>query len=408
MVTTTNSSQPWKPGGHRFSLHVENARSFLKPALALRSVDIEAPEQFAPAVGHLTGEAPEAGFGILTELYKRYPNDPRAASFLGVLHYNAGRFDEASVHFARAAALANGVSVYAYNEGAALLMSRRPREAAVAFLRSLNGDELLPAAHYWAWAAFNRLGTINKVVTRLREALYQDPAQASCERLPERVDLDDVTLCVIDCKATDLAARSMRRSMAQCRFGAAKLFTSRACNYDDIEIVAIDDIASIEGYSRFVMKSLSKYIETRYALVTQWDGYVVNAGAWSDEFLGYDYIGAKWDDDVVRDHGSPSAHNVGNGGFSLRSDMFLGAGTDPRITKTHPEDTHMCRTYRPLLEEAYGIRYADAAIADRFSFEIVLPDNRPFGFHGSFNLACFEPDPKWMRFEFLGPNAFVD
>jgi hypothetical protein len=271
----------------------------------------------------------------------------------------------------------------------------------------LNGDELLPAAHYWAWAAFNRLGIINNVVTRLREALYHDPAQASCEQLAQRVELDAVTLCVIDCKAPDLAARSMRRSMAQCRFGAAKLFTSRACNYDDIETVSIDDIASIDDYSRFVMKSLSKYIETQYALVTQWDGYVINAGAWSDEFLGYDYIGAKWDADVVSATGSLPAHNVGNGGFSLRSDIFLGAGTDPRFTNTHPEDIHMCRTYRQLLEEAYGIRYADAVVADRFSFEIFLPENKPFGFHGCFNLACFETDPKWMRFEFLGSDALA-
>jgi len=407
LVTTTNSLPPWKPGGLRFAPHFVNAQRFLKPALALCSADIESPGQFAPALGYLTGEEPDAGLRVLTELHKRYPNDPRAASFLGVFYYNTGHFDDASVNFARASALAKDVSVYSYNEGAALQMSRRPREAAAAYLRSLNGDELLPAAHYWTWAAFNRLGITNNAVSRLREALYRDPAQASCERLAQRVELDDVTLCIIDCKAPDLAARSMRKSMAQCRFGAAKLLTSRTCHYEDIETVPIDDVTSIEGYSRFVMKSLSKYIGTRYALVTQWDGYVVNAGGWSDEFLGYDYIGAKWDKDVVVATGSPPTYDVGNGGFSLRSDIFLGAGTDPRLTSTHPEDTHMCRTYRPLLEEAYGIQYADAAIADRFSFEIFLPESKPFGFHGCFNLACFETDPKWMRFEFLGPGAFA-
>ena len=54
--------------------------------------------------------------------------------------YDAGRFDEACVHFTRAADLADGVSVYAYNKGSALMMCGRPREAAAAFLRSLNGD----------------------------------------------------------------------------------------------------------------------------------------------------------------------------------------------------------------------------------------------------------------------------
>jgi len=343
----------------------------------------------------------------MTEAHARYPDDPRSANWLGRFLYEAGRYDEACVNFARATGLATGASVYSFNEGSALLMNNRPREAVAAFLRSLNGDELLPAAHYWAWAAFNRLGLANDVITKLRMALHEDLAQVDCEQAPRLVELPSVTLCAIDCKVPDLAARSLRRSLAQCRFGAAKLFTSRPCKYDGIETVFIDPIESIEDYSRFVMKSLSAYIDTQFVLVTQWDGYVINAGAWSEEFLTYDYIGARWSNDIVKATGSPPGYDVGNGGFSLRSDMYLGAGTDPQLTETHPEDTHLCATYRPYLEKAYGIRWADAAIADRFSFEIFLPEGRPFGFHGSFNLCNFEPDPKWMRFEFLGPGPFA-
>ena len=354
----------------------------MRPTLALRGAASETPDN-------------------------RDPDNPCGANSLGASRYNEGQFDTACVHFARAAALAPGVSVYAYNLGCALLLRGRHREAAFAFVSSLKGDVLLPEAHYWAWAAFKGLGKTSEVITRLREALYRDPAQAHCEEIPERANLSATTLCTIDCKVPDLAVRSLRRSMAQCRFAAAKLFTSRPGTYDGIETIHIDDIASIEDYSRFVMKDLSRYIDTPFTLVTQWDGYVINAGAWSDEFLAYDYIGARWSDDIVKGTGYPAEYDVGNGGFSLRSDIFLGAGTDPQLSRTHPEDKHMCLTYRPHLESAYGIRFADAAIADRFSFEIDLPETRPFGFHGSFNVCQFEPDPKWMRFEFLGPDALA-
>jgi hypothetical protein len=85
----------------------------------------------------------------------------------------------------------------------------------------------------------------------------------------------------------------------------------------------------------------------------------------------------------------------------MRSKRLLSAGSDPQLIETSPEDAKLCRTYRPYLEQQYGIRFADAAIADRFSFEANRPDNTPFGFHGSFNICCFEADPQWMRFGFI-------
>ena len=205
-------------------------------------------------------------------------------------------------------------------------------------MRSLNGDKLLREAHYWAWAALDALGEPDDAITELRKALYNDPAQAHFEPMPNRIDLSAVTLCAVDCKLPDLAARSLRRSMAQCRFAEVKLFTSRNVHYEGMETVFIDDISSIEDYSRFIMRSLGAHIDTQFALVTQWDGYVTNASAWAGNFLEYDYIGAKLED--TRDPGAPPSYSVGNGGFSLRSDIFMGAGSDPRIVETHPEDTH--------------------------------------------------------------------
>jgi hypothetical protein len=51
----------------------------------------------------------------------------------------------------------------------------------------------------------------------------------------------------------------------------------------------------------------------------------------------------------------------GNGGFSLRSRRLLQALQDPRIALSVVEDETICRTFRPLLERDYGIRFAGEA-----------------------------------------------
>ncbi len=82
---------------------------------------------------------------------------------------------------------------------------------------------------------------------------------------------------------------------------------------------------------------------------------------------------------------------MGNGGFSLRSRKLLEALQDPRIRLVDVEDVTICRAFRPLLEQEHGIRFADEALADRFSFEAAYPIGKPFGFHGLFNFCRTVP-----------------
>jgi hypothetical protein len=133
----------------------------------------------------------------------------------------------------------------------------------------------------------------------------------------------------------------------------------------------IPDIASVADYSRFMVKALGDCIETDFALVVQYDGYVLNGRRWRAEFLDYDYIGAPW-----------SRGGVGNGGFSLRSLRLLKALRDRRIAELVPEDVAICTTYRGLLESEYGIRFAPVDVAARFSFETLPPPQPTLGFHG--------------------------
>jgi uncharacterized protein DUF5672 len=202
---------------------------------------------------------------------------------------------------------------------------------------------------------------------RLRgEALPDAPRPAG-----PRVPVPDTTLVCVDCRNHELAISALRRSLAQCSFERAVLFTNRRLDLPGIEVVQIADIASIADYSRFMIKSLGERIETGFALVIQYDGYVVSGRRWSAEFQQYDYLGAPW-----------SGGRVGNGGFSLRSRRLLRALADARITQLVPEDLAICRTYRGLLEQDYGIRFAPADVASHFSFETLTPPGPTLGFHG--------------------------
>jgi hypothetical protein len=171
--------------------------------------------------------------------------------------------------------------------------------------------------------------------------------------------------------------------MRNLTFGDVIFITNISRNDSDgadpsIRIVEIEGIKSVEEYSRFVLVSLKAYIRTPYVLLIQWDGYVVDPSAWSDAFYCFDYIGATW---LQKD----GTKIVGNGGFSLRSRKLLEAMSSQEITLHHPEDDCIAKTNRTVLEDRYGIHFADPATADRFSYEFDAPGIAVFGFHGFCN-----------------------
>jgi len=184
----------------------------------------------------------------------------------------------------------------------------------------------------------------------------------------------DTTLVCVDCRYHALAADALSRVLERCRFERALFFTDADVRLPGVERVRIAPIASIQAYSHFILKELDRYIETGFALVMQYDGYVLNGACWSSAFQHYDYVGAPWK--------YADGMTVGNGGFSLRSKRLLRALQDPEIAPLNPEDIAICRTYRPLLEKRHGIRFAPPEVAARFSFESLPPPGPTFGFHG--------------------------
>jgi hypothetical protein len=230
-------------------------------------------------------------------------------------------------------------------------------------------------AHFHLGVALQALGRFDEAHAALREALrlrLRGEAGPDAPALPgPQVPVARTTLACVDCRNHELAVVALRRSMAQCRFERVQFFTDRPFALPGIETVVIPEIGSIADYSRFMVKELGSRIETEFALVVQYDGYVLSGRRWRAEFHGYDYIGAPW-----------SRGGVGNGGFSLRSRKLMQALRDPRIAELVPEDVAICETYRGLLESEYGIRFAPVGIAGKFSFETLPPPEPTLGFHG--------------------------
>ena len=161
-----------------------------------------------------------------------------------------------------------------------------------------------------------------------------------------------------------------------------------------IEWRRIERLGSRGDYSRFMLRELAGHIETPHVLCIQWDGFVLDGARWSPAFLDYDYIGAPWPH--FRD-----GHNVGNGGFSLRSRRLLEACASLPFDGTAAEDIVISRLCRPLLE-SQGMRFAPERLAREFAYERTKTTGHEFGFHGAFNLmGIFQLKMRFSSFESL-------
>jgi hypothetical protein len=170
--------------------------------------------------------------------------------------------------------------------------------------------------------------------------------------------------------------------MRQADFGEVLLLTDKdPLSKVDPRIVwrKIPPISSRGNYSRFMLRELGAHVRTSHALCIQWDGFVLNGREWDPQFLDYDYIGAVWP------HFS-DGRNVGNGGFSLRSQRLLAASKELPFDGSEAEDIVISRQCRTTLERQ-GVRFAPESVARRFAYERTPPDGREFGFHGAFNLV---------------------
>lgn len=172
-------------------------------------------------------------------------------------------------------------------------------------------------------------------------------------------NLSNVTLISVDCTdKVQWTVRAMERCLEQCEFADVKLLTSSEKVNSTDGRVKIKPIKSLEEYSKFCIRDLHRYVDTKYCLLVQSDGFVLNGTAWTNEFYNYDFGGAPF---------QPS-NTVGNGGFSWRSKKLLEACAELPEGSDHPEDSAICVRHRQELE-AKGLKFMPVEIARQFSFE---------------------------------------
>jgi tetratricopeptide (TPR) repeat protein len=303
----------------------------------------------------------------------------------------AGRHQEAAEAL-RAAAAGGTVDAATVNlAGLCCTLTHRYAEAIALYERALaaepgHADALLNAG--WT-ATLAGSGTANRYF-RAWLAQQPEPAYGGPAPSPERLRLPEVALACVDCAYHDLAAKALRTVLARCEFGRALFLSDRDCGVPGVQFVPIERIGSTAAYSNFMVHRLHEYVggwgEATHVLVIQYDGFVLNPGAWDPAFLQYDYIGP-----AVR---FPDGRAGGIGGFSLRSRRLLAALRDDAAVRGYDaaqapfaEDVAISWVYRRRLEERHGVRFAPAEVADRFAAEAIAPTERSFGFHNLMHLV---------------------
>jgi len=204
-----------------------------------------------------------------------------------------------------------------------------------------------------------------------------------------RLHLPQVTLCAVSSVNVAATIRALEISLAQVDVAAALLLTDSPVTpaHPGITVVPIAPVTSSRAYSDFILTQLVDHVATSHCLVIQWDGHVLDASRWHPDFLAYDYIGASWPQ-------FGDGHDVGNGGFSLRSRRLMQLCRDPAFKHSHPEDVAIARINRTWLEDQ-AMRFAPHALADRFSAERAGDVTASFGYHGA-----------WLMPQAVGIEAF--
>ena len=213
--------------------------------------------------------------------------------------------------------------------------------------------------------------------------------------MKKKLKLSNVTLLAATSSEIDEAQVSMRISLHNIEFGAAKLLCSSIPEkkYPDIEYVSIPPLDNVDSYNQIIFQDLHKYFETSHCLIVQADSFVVNSKLWKDEFLEFDYIGGPWPNKIQVNPNlilCLEKNPVGNGGFSLRSRKLV--ETTAKINfkslkfPMKAEDVVICYyLYQEMINS--GIRFAPPKLAAQFSMENVdhlygQDVNSVFGFHG--------------------------
>lgn len=182
--------------------------------------------------------------------------------------------------------------------------------------------------------------------------------------------LNGVTLIAFENGDLSKMVPALKMCLHYCSFDSVKLLSCFDMSNVDVDCEKISvRSTSYREYNQFMLGDIGEgigyvgdYVDSSHMLFIHNDGFIMNPDAWTNEFLKYDYIGARWRWKPI--------NAVGNGGFTLRSKKLLDTmkNIDGFNDTNEAEDKWICETNRFRLE-CFGIVFAPNDIADRFSVE---------------------------------------
>lgn len=196
-------------------------------------------------------------------------------------------------------------------------------------------------------------------------------------------DLSDVTLVVTDTRCHALMQIALNEMLAAATFGGVVVCTDEfsKLGYPGATKVKVDDWPTKIEWERFIWERVPRFVGTSHAMFMEWDAGPFDPKMWNPAFLHFDYIGAPW---WYKD-----GLNVGNGGLSIRSANLMDrlAEFSDDYPCQSPGDDTLCRKYRPMLSQRFGLKWAPEDLAHQFAFECQrpFPTSRHFGYHAMRN-----------------------
>ena len=191
--------------------------------------------------------------------------------------------------------------------------------------------------------------------------------------------------------------KAINKSLCEIQYDNVIFFTCDLNINNLPNFVKIEFIKSMNWleYNKFIIQELYKYIKTKYILLIQDDGFVVNPKCFKQDFYLYDYIGAGWSDNCLvptlklynKDFSNLDKYRVGNGGFSWRSNKLMEYGSTLDVEFNGPEDVFYSIIHREKFENN-NFKFAPLNIAQEFSQEHI-ESIISFGFHGKHLLNKF-------------------
>lgn len=212
--------------------------------------------------------------------------------------------------------------------------------------------------------------------------------------MEKSLKLPNVTLIAVTSVKVYETIRALQYSMRDIEFGEVVFVTHRkplglpkGITYKHAE-----KIDHIDKFNYLIAYELGAYVDTDYAILVHYDGFIVHPEMWKKEFLEYDYIGSPWPLPTAEHSSYYDEHGnicrVGNS-VSLRSKRFMefpkqaGLEWKPAEDGLYNEDIFLCCMNKVRFEEA-GMRYAPVEVARLFGREHTIPETAgvtPFLFH---------------------------